>query len=827
MILTTTMKPGVMKSAALDLAGRGLKVFPVTARGKEPLKGSAGHLEATDDPALIERLWRDNTYANIGVAAAVSGLYMIDVDMNPWKKKVGDVTWAALVAEHGHVETYTVRSWSGGLHYWYRMPEGMNLRNTTGTGGSTGRGLGKDIDTRGNGYVIAPPSVVYDDGHSGVYSVEKDLPIADLPEWIIDMVRDVERPALAGPVDGPLAPDDMVLARVQKLANELRDAPDGEGNHTASRLAFWVGQYVGAEQIDETEAVGMLLDAVAGWTWRSTADVNSMTKTIIKGVQEGAKQPRPWEKPIASPSAALSAPLAAQAVSAAVPVTEPAPEAPADPEKEAERDLSDWATDLGQAYHLQDRLRPRLMHADGVGWHCWDGTRWAPVSKDHVMNMATRFYRSQFRSMLDKYKDTEEDRYLLLAKAYKSFMGGARLTSIVKVMAVIDGVYADPATLDRHLDLLNTPACVVNLRTGEKMKHDPALLMTKVTSGGYRPGFRHKDWDKALEALSPEQAAYMQVRMGQAATGHNSKDVIFLVGTGNNGKSAYSTEGVFPALGSYAHMAQPTLISKGQGTGATPDRASLRGCRFVLIEELPESHALSVEEIKRITDTGVITARMLHSNPITFNATHALFVTSNSRPSVSEVDHGTWRRLLLVDFPLTFCEKPEGPNERKGDPTLKRRVNEGNDGQHDAIVTWLVEGAMKYFADPMLMEIERRPLEVRESIRAWQMEADRILAYFTERLLPDPETMITRADLYWDFTQFLMAQGHAKWSQETFLSRLRTHEVYRRAGIEEAQRRSAEGLSRPPGVLGRFGGDVPKLSERNRVLVGLKFRTDV
>src|SRR6188508_3479049 len=225
MILTKTMTPGAMKAAALDLAGRDLKVFPVTARGKEPLGGSAGHLEATSDPALIERLWRDHTFANIGIAAAASGLYVIDVDMCEWKGKVGAKTWDELVAIHGHVETYTVRSWSGGLHFYYRMPEGMSLRNTNGLSG--GRGLGKDIDCRGKGYVIAPPSVVYEDGHSGSYTVEKDLPFADLPQWIIDLVKDVERPA---PVAGvPLAADEMVLTRVRELANELRDAPDGQG----------------------------------------------------------------------------------------------------------------------------------------------------------------------------------------------------------------------------------------------------------------------------------------------------------------------------------------------------------------------------------------------------------------------------------------------------------------------------------------------------------------------------------------------------------------------------------------------------------------------
>lgn len=839
-----------MKKRALEQAGRGWHVFPLTPGSKRPIPGSRGQDDATTDPATIERMWQQRTFANIGIACEPSGLYVVDVDMNPWKGKTGWDTWEQLVAEHGHVDTYTVKTWSGGLQFYYRAPEGVRLTNTAGTGGSTGRGLGKDIDTRGNGYVVAAGSRVTEDGHTGWYEVERDGALMTLPAWIVENVAERERakPVLAGPV----ALDDAVLERVQALADELRDAPVGEGNATAARLAYMTGQYVGAGQIDQDMAIDLLLQAVAGWSWAGPGDARTMDTTIMRQVMVGATNPRPWERPVAAQngSAARSVAVAAakrrdanaQTAHSVAELAQDdvvvaqedldAPEGvegtlrkPADPVKESEQMLSDWATDLGQAHHLFDRLDPTVLHADGVGWHSWDGMRWAPVSKDHIANQVTRFYRSQFRAMLSKYARTEDEKFSLLAKAYKSFMGTTRIAAILKMLSVIDGVFADPDTLDTHPELLNTPAGVVNLRTGAIGPHDPRLLLTKITAGRYKPGTRHPDWDKALTALPPEQADYLQIRMGQAATGHNAKDVVFLVGHGHNGKSAYTTDGVFPALGDYAHMAQPTLISKGQGTGATPDRAGLRGVRFMLIEELPESHALSVEEIKRITDTSVITARFLNANPITYRATHSGFVTSNSTPAVAEVDHGTWRRLVLVNFPYTFVEKPEAEYERAGDPTLKRRISDGADGQHDAIVTWLVEGAMRYFADPMLVEIERRPLEVAEAIRGWQMEADRIMAYFTDRLEVCDDAVVARSDLFTDFVAFLQAAGHAKWSQETFLSRFRNHDLVRKAGIHEGQIRTPDDISRPPlpsGVL--FSSARPPLPGRVRVFRGIRFR---
>ena len=83
--------------------------------------------------------------------------------------------------------------------------------------------------------------------------------------------------------------------------------------------------------------------------------------------------------------------------------------------------------------------------------------------------------------------------------------------------------------LDADPDLINTPSGVVDLRTGELLPHDPALLMTKITSGSYRPGFTHPDWNKALEALPEPEREWLQVRIGQGITGHPNPDGIMPV----------------------------------------------------------------------------------------------------------------------------------------------------------------------------------------------------------------------------------------------------------------------------------------------------------
>jgi hypothetical protein len=60
--------------------------------------------------------------------------------------------------------------------------------------------------------------------------------------------------------------------------------------------------------------------------------------------------------------------------------------------------------------------------------------------------------------------------------------------------AAISRVVIYRCEMDADLDLINTPSGAVDLQTGELHPHDPTLLMTKITSGSYRPGYtQHTD----------------------------------------------------------------------------------------------------------------------------------------------------------------------------------------------------------------------------------------------------------------------------------------------------------------------------------------------
>lgn len=132
---------------ALGLARRGLAVFPLKPRSKEPATPH-GFKDATTDPATIAKWWNANPNYNIAVATgAVSGVFVIDVDGGE-----GEASLRRLIARYGplpaSIESITG---GGGRHIWLKYAPGL---------GCTAKRLGPGLDTRGDGgYVVAPPSI--------------------------------------------------------------------------------------------------------------------------------------------------------------------------------------------------------------------------------------------------------------------------------------------------------------------------------------------------------------------------------------------------------------------------------------------------------------------------------------------------------------------------------------------------------------------------------------------------------------------------------------------------------------------------------------------
>jgi hypothetical protein len=144
-----------------------------------------------------------------------------------------------------------------------------------------------------------------------------------------------------------------------------------------------------------------------------------------------------------------------------------------------------------------DVLADQFMWVSGIGWLGWDGRRWAEVTDEQVTESVRQYVLDQFAEAVEAMRNGQSDRQAI--DGWRQTLGAGRMRSVLALARGIVERRADE--LDQDPDLLNTPSGVVDLRTGERLSHDPTLLMTKITSGRYRPGYVHPDWEKALEAL--------------------------------------------------------------------------------------------------------------------------------------------------------------------------------------------------------------------------------------------------------------------------------------------------------------------------------------
>src|SRR5262249_6068516 len=95
-----------MLSHVQSALSRGFHVFRLQARSKEPLRGTRGFLDASNDSRTI-RLWEYAKDGNIGIACGESGLTVLDFD------NMVDIPTTILNAD-----TYKV-STSRGMHIYF------------------------------------------------------------------------------------------------------------------------------------------------------------------------------------------------------------------------------------------------------------------------------------------------------------------------------------------------------------------------------------------------------------------------------------------------------------------------------------------------------------------------------------------------------------------------------------------------------------------------------------------------------------------------------------------------------------------------------------
>lgn len=752
--------------------------------GKHPV--GDGWEQRRDGLDLLKQLVAKGRRVNVGILPGPSGLFVIDVD----PRNGGQETMAALKAHHGPLpKSKAVRTGSGGYHLYYRRPEGIAFRGALGAG----------IDLKTSGMVVAEGSR----SGAGDYSVLFDSPIIAPPAWLVELGR---RPAPSIPTtteaateqDGDHLDDAERDRRLRYFKTAIESEVARLDAMTAAKTADGTG-YRGEPWDQTTYAVACALLEIANTTGSGlTADEAAQ---LVRGhaprdagfgdvrVEEKIESARRkvGTKGRTIPAAPVD-PFPAKSSTTTTTTKASAPEAEADA-----------LTLMGGRSFIDANVVDAfaLRHADDVRcaggrrWLAWDGARWRDVDESVIVEKS-RVFAQDLAVAAAARGDAD------LAKNATKRMTKSAIAAVVFLVKGHPLISVDPGSLDVDRDLLNCPNGTVDLRTGEVRPHDPDDLITCVTRAEYMPDAVHPDLDTALGDIEPETRAWLQTRLGQALTGHPPPDdrIIFPHGGGANGKSTL-VAAVHAAAGDYGVTVSDRVILAASTSQHPTELTDLIGARIALLEELPEQAHLSAKRVKSLAGTDTQTARRVHENSVAWDATHTLFVTTNSRPRVTETDHGMWRRLALVTFPCRYVgslEEVEGPLDRVGDPGLKPRMKYGAEQQR-AVLAWAVAGAVRHYAtwesSPPL------PAAVKRDTDAWRDSSDPLGTFIAERVRVSPGRCIAAADLHSEFAEFMAERGQSRWSDQTLSERMATHHVISSAGVEKRRPRVTDEAGHP------------------------------
>jgi hypothetical protein len=126
-----------------------------------------------------------NDKNNVGILTGHNNIMIVDIDI----KNKGLETFKEYLTINGNINTYTIKTTSGGYHYYFNAmtsnDEDNKIIKEKITNSKNYRGVGIDIRC-GNGYGVAPGSSV----NGNIYKVINNTEIIDIPSHLLNWLAE-------------------------------------------------------------------------------------------------------------------------------------------------------------------------------------------------------------------------------------------------------------------------------------------------------------------------------------------------------------------------------------------------------------------------------------------------------------------------------------------------------------------------------------------------------------------------------------------------------------------------------------------------------------
>lgn len=313
----------------------------------------------------------------------------------------------------------------------------------------------------------------------------------------------------------------------------------------------------------------------------------------------------------------------------------------------------------------------------------------------------------------------------------------------------------------------------LELETGKFRDHNPNDFCSMQVGYPYNPDATYDSWASFIDDVTagdPRAAELLQLMPGYVFMPDCRYEKGFVLsGNGSNGKSKYLE-------------ILRRLFTSGNSVSHLPPRAMLDKFRIIQFREAIaniageiRSDLREVEEvIKSVISGEPQTGCYKGKDFVTFPTRTKLFFATNSQLSSGDTSEGLTRRLIMVDFKVSFMDDPDprDPYQRKKNVNiLDELLVELNSG---GIFNWAYEGykllrAVGYFTETN---------DQAELIQDFKRASNPILVFWEEREHTPAEYDYPQA--YEDYKMWCAANGHKPLTSTIFHReyRLVSSEIY-------------------------------------------------
>lgn len=417
-----------------------------------------------------------------------------------------------------------------------------------------------------------------------------------------------------------------------------------------------------------------------------------------------------------------------------------------------------WADAV--AAHMRGRL---LYNGDSESWFGWRGHLWVQQS----LAAARQSVAEALRVLGDRLQGPEKQ--VGRAKHYANSEVAVR-----RVAPLLTGhptLTSRQAAFDSDPFILNTPAGIVDLRTGASRPPDPNALCTRATTVAPDPDMPCPNWTRFLGEFTMgdrELEWYLQKHAGYAAAGSvREQQALLFTGKGRNGKGVFA-RAVQYALGKkdtmgYSHNPPSSIFADSRASQHPTEVASLVDARLAVVTEVDSRYDWNEERLKALTGGDPITARFIAQNNFTFAPWFKLWFLVNDLPGLRQVNAAMRGRLRII--PCRF--EAEGREDALLDDKLRAEA--------PAILAWILEGSRLWLADGLLP-----PAAVLDATGGYFSSQDVMGAYISERCdFADRQVFTPTTDLYGDWCEYANAAGEPTSTKKHFSECLRAHRRFK------------------------------------------------